>query len=141
MFVVCVGCVGLLGECVSECVCVCPYRGSLDFNLCQDLKNPWNDSKPVKISRDGQVSLPLSPFLSLYILSLSHPHRRKLSPPLESVSADCGQRLSRKKTTLTQPSPRDTPPSATPTNSSNTCLPTPTLTPPFTMVTTLQWVT
>jgi hypothetical protein len=30
------------------------HKGSLDFNTCQDLKNPWNDSKPVKISRDGQ---------------------------------------------------------------------------------------
>ena len=30
-------------------------RGSLDFNGCQELKNPWNDNKPVKISRDGQV--------------------------------------------------------------------------------------
>ena len=33
----------------------CPCRGTLEFNKCQDLKNPWNDSKPVKISRDGQV--------------------------------------------------------------------------------------
>ena len=23
--------------------------------MCMDLKNPWNDNKPVKISRDGQV--------------------------------------------------------------------------------------
>ena len=30
-------------------------RGALEFQLCQDLKNPWNDNKPVKISRDGQV--------------------------------------------------------------------------------------
>ena len=32
------------------------YRGSLEFSVCMDLKNPWNDNKPVKISRDGQVS-------------------------------------------------------------------------------------
>ena len=25
------------------------------FGACQELKNPWNDNKPVKISRDGQV--------------------------------------------------------------------------------------
>ena len=31
------------------------YRGNLDFNLTMELKNPWNESKPVKISRDGQV--------------------------------------------------------------------------------------
>ncbi|CAI8055726.1 YTH domain-containing protein 1 [Geodia barretti] len=30
------------------------HKGCLDFNMCQDLKNPWNDNKPVKISRDGQ---------------------------------------------------------------------------------------
>lgn len=23
--------------------------------MCMELKNPWNDNKPVKISRDGQV--------------------------------------------------------------------------------------
>ena len=33
------------------------YRGTLAFNLCQDLKNPWNENKPVKIGRDGQVSV------------------------------------------------------------------------------------
>ena len=33
-----------------------PSRGTLSFNMCADLKNPWNDNKPVKISRDGQVS-------------------------------------------------------------------------------------
>ena len=33
-----------------------PARGTLEFSACQDLKNPWNDNKPVKISRDGQVS-------------------------------------------------------------------------------------
>ena len=45
-------------------------RGTLEFSVCMDLKNPWNDSKPVKISRDGQVhtpslslsGLPLTPF-------------------------------------------------------------------------------
>ena len=26
------------------------------FGACQELKNPWNDNKPVKISRDGQVN-------------------------------------------------------------------------------------
>ena len=31
-------------------------RGTMEFSACQDLKNPWNDNKPVKISRDGQVS-------------------------------------------------------------------------------------
>lgn len=27
----------------------------MEFSVCMDLKNPWNDNKPVKISRDGQV--------------------------------------------------------------------------------------
>ncbi len=31
------------------------FRGELDFSACMDLKNPWNENKPVKISRDGQV--------------------------------------------------------------------------------------
>lgn len=31
------------------------HRGELDFSACMDLKNPWNENKPVKISRDGQV--------------------------------------------------------------------------------------
>lgn len=26
----------------------------MEFSVCMDLKNPWNDNKPVKISRDGQ---------------------------------------------------------------------------------------
>jgi hypothetical protein len=30
-------------------------RGAVEFSMCMDLKNPWNDNKPVKISRDGQV--------------------------------------------------------------------------------------
>ncbi|XP_064387067.1 YTH domain-containing protein 1-like [Halichondria panicea] len=30
------------------------HRGELDFSACMDLKNPWNENKPVKISRDGQ---------------------------------------------------------------------------------------
>ena len=30
--------------------------GELEFSHTLDLKNPWNDNKPVKISRDGQVS-------------------------------------------------------------------------------------
>ncbi|XP_011402974.1 PREDICTED: YTH domain-containing protein 1-like isoform X2 [Amphimedon queenslandica] len=30
------------------------HKGTLAFNLCQDLKNPWNENKPVKIGRDGQ---------------------------------------------------------------------------------------
>jgi len=33
------------------------YRGELEFSHTLDLKNPWNDSKPVKISRDGQASV------------------------------------------------------------------------------------
>jgi len=37
-------------------LCPLPNRGTLEFSACQDLKNPWNDNKPVKISRDGQVS-------------------------------------------------------------------------------------
>lgn len=32
-------------------------RGAVEFSVCMDLKNPWNDNKPVKISRDGQVKL------------------------------------------------------------------------------------
>jgi len=32
-------------------------RGELEFSHTLDLKNPWNDSKPVKISRDGQASV------------------------------------------------------------------------------------
>ena len=32
-------------------------RGAVEFSVCMDLKNPWNDNKPVKISRDGQVGL------------------------------------------------------------------------------------
>eukprot|EP00731_Ephydatia_muelleri_P018945 Em0011g985a len=35
------------------------HKGALEFQLCQDLKNPWNDNKPVKISRDGQEVEPL----------------------------------------------------------------------------------
>ena len=31
------------------------FRGAVEFSVCMDLKNPWNDNKPVKISRDGQV--------------------------------------------------------------------------------------
>ncbi|XP_065906118.1 YTH domain-containing protein 1-like isoform X3 [Dysidea avara] len=30
------------------------HRGELEFSHTLDLKNPWNDNKPVKISRDGQ---------------------------------------------------------------------------------------
>jgi hypothetical protein len=33
------------------------HKGSLSFNLCQELKNPWNENKPVKIGRDGQVRI------------------------------------------------------------------------------------
>lgn len=33
------------------------YRGAVEFSVCMDLKNPWNDNKPVKISRDGQVCI------------------------------------------------------------------------------------
>lgn len=29
----------------------------MEFSVCMDLKNPWNDNKPVKISRDGQVRI------------------------------------------------------------------------------------
>ncbi|KAI6651634.1 hypothetical protein LOD99_4885 [Oopsacas minuta] len=30
------------------------YKEDLEFSRCQDVSNPWNDNKPVKISRDGQ---------------------------------------------------------------------------------------
>ena len=30
-------------------------RGDLSFQKVQHLYNPWNESKPVKIGRDGQV--------------------------------------------------------------------------------------
>lgn len=48
-------------------------RGTLSFNLCQDLKNPWNENKPVKIGRDGQVSK-LSSAKSLSTLALFNAH-------------------------------------------------------------------
>ena len=38
-------------------LCVRFTRGELEFSHTLDLKNPWNDSKPVKISRDGQVKI------------------------------------------------------------------------------------
>lgn len=36
-------------------------RRDLGFGECAHLKNPWNENKPVKVGRDGQVSwlLPL----------------------------------------------------------------------------------
>ena len=37
--------------------CIHFIRGELEFSHTLDLKNPWNDSKPVKISRDGQASV------------------------------------------------------------------------------------
>ena len=38
------------------CICIIIFSGAVEFSVCMDLKNPWNDNKPVKISRDGQVS-------------------------------------------------------------------------------------
>jgi hypothetical protein len=32
------------------------FRKELPFNRTQHLYNPWNEGKPVKIGRDGQVS-------------------------------------------------------------------------------------
>ena len=41
--------------CQHKNMIVYHHRGELDFSACMDLKNPWNENKPVKISRDGQV--------------------------------------------------------------------------------------
>ena len=38
---------------VNSNLCVC--RRDLPFSECAHLKNPWNDDKPVKVGRDGQV--------------------------------------------------------------------------------------
>jgi len=34
-------------------LCLC--RRDLPFDNCGHLKNPWNEGKPVKVGRDGQV--------------------------------------------------------------------------------------
>ena len=56
-------------------------RGTLEFSACQDLKNPWNDNKPVKISRDGQVSVQCDQHLSKIATSLSP--RPKTNPSMD----------------------------------------------------------
>ena len=42
---------------VKYCVYTHFISGELEFSHTLDLKNPWNDNKPVKISRDGQASV------------------------------------------------------------------------------------
>ena len=56
-------------------------RGTLEFSACQDLKNPWNDNKPVKISRDGQVSVQCDQQISKIATSLGP--RPKTNPSVD----------------------------------------------------------
>ena len=72
------------------CGAWCSCRGTLEFNKCQDLKNPWNDSKPVKISRDGQVSGEREA-LSHSVLFSSAP----FLDPAQEVEPSVGEKLCR----------------------------------------------
>ena len=99
-------------------------KDDLEFSRCQDVSNPWNDHKPVKISRDGQ-ELPPAIGEKLCRLWFERPD----TPPVISSPTTKTSNSTHLETTATSPSSTQQPSTTTTTSSASTSatpFPTPT---------------
>ena len=99
-------------------------KDDLEFSRCQDVSNPWNDNKPVKISRDGQ-ELPPAIGEKLCRLWFERPD----TPPVISSPTTKTSNSTHLETTTSPPSSTQQPSTTTTTSTaptSATPFPTPT---------------
>ena len=90
-------------------------KDDLEFSRCQDVSNPWNDHKPVKISRDGQ-ELPPAIGEKLCRLWFERPD----TPPVISSPTTKTSNSTNLETTATSPCSTQQPPTTTTTSSAST---------------------